>query len=301
MKFGFVSIIGKPNVGKSTLLNRIMGEKYSITSAKPQTTRNRIECIYNAEPGQIAFVDTPGIHRPQHKLDEYMVNAAMSALEGMDLVLFLVEPAMPGRLDLSIIQSLNPKKKVFLVINKIDTVHDDRMLKTVPEYDRLFPFAEIVPVSAYEGTNVDTLLQLIFRCLPEGEPAFPPDMTTDQPERQLAAEFIREKALYVLDQEVPHGIAVVIDQFRERQNPDLLDVYATIVCEKDSHKPIIIGREGRTIKEIGMQARREMEHFFRIKVNLKLWVKVKSRWRDSEYQVRNFGYDPTGGIRSGRV
>lgn len=291
MKSGFVTIIGKPNVGKSTLLNQIMGEKFTITSNKPQTTRNRIQCVYNGDEGQIVFIDTPGIHRPEHKLGEYMVKAATSTISDVDLVLFLVEPGSPKELDLSIIKSLSPRNKVILVINKIDSVPGETIIEMVPEYQKLFNFAEIVPVCAFNGRNVDTLLEQVYKYMPEGDPCFPPDMVTDQPERQLAAEFIREKALYVLDKEIPHGIAVVIESFEEREDKDILNINALIVCEKDSHKPIIIGKGGRTLKEIGSQARHELEHFFRIQVNLKIWVKVKPRWRDSEFLVRNFGFD----------
>ncbi len=294
MKSGFISIIGKPNVGKSTLLNQIMGEKFAITSKKPQTTRNRIQCVYNYDGGQMIFIDTPGIHKPKHKLDEYMMKAAYSTVGDVDIILLLVEPGKPAEADLNILRTLDPHGNIFLVVNKIDSVKDDTLLKTVPAYAEAFDFKEIVPISAYEGTNVDTLLELIDRYLPEGEQLFPEDMITDQPERQLAAEFIREKALYVLDQEIPHGIAVVIEQFEERTNragEDILDISAAIICERDSHKPIIIGKGGRTIREIGMQARHELEHFFRIKVNLQLFVKVKNGWRDSDIQVRNMGYD----------
>ncbi len=291
MKSGFITIIGKPNVGKSTLMNQIMGEKFAITSKKPQTTRNRIQCVYNYDGGQMIFIDTPGIHKPKHKLDEYMVKAAVGTVGDVDLILLLFEPGAPKEEDLSILRSLPKSASVFLVLNKIDSVKGDTLIQTVQHYSDLFPFKEIVPVSAYEGTNIDTLLEQIDRYLPEGEPLFPEDMVTDQPERQLAAEFIREKALYVLDQEIPHGIAVVIERFQERDDQDILDIDAMIVCERESHKPIIIGKGGRTIKEIGSQARHELEHFFRIKVNLKLFVKVKSGWRDSEYLVRNFGYD----------
>ena len=294
MKAGFITIIGRPNVGKSTLLNQIMGEKLSITSKKPQTTRNRIQCIYNYEGGQMVFIDTPGILKPRHKLDEYMVKAAVGTISDVDLVLLLVEPGEPKERDLAIIESLPKNGKIILVVNKIDSVKDDTLLRLVPGYEKLYPFSEIVPISAFEGTNIDTLLEVIDQYLPEGDPLFPQDMLTDQPERQLASEFIREKALYVLDQEVPHGIAVIIETFEEKttgRGKDILNIDATIVCERDSHKPIIIGKGGRTIKEIGSQARRELEHFFRIQVNLKLFVKVRSGWRDSERYVKNYGYD----------
>ena len=291
-KSGFVSIIGRPNVGKSTLLNQFLGEKLAITSNKPQTTRNRIHGIYTNEKGQIVFIDTPGIHKPSHKLGEYMVKAASTTIGDVDLILLLVEPRRPGKEDLMIIDQV---KKVgadtFLIINKIDTIPKVNLLECINTYKDLYSFQEIVPICAFKGDGVRELQDLIFAYLPEGPGFFPDDMITDQPERQLVAEYIREKALYVLDQEIPHGIAVVIDTFAEREDKAIVDINATIICEKESHKPIIIGKQGATIREIGSQARREIERLLGMQVNLKLWVKVKERWRDSEFLVKNFGFD----------
>ena len=286
MKSGFISVIGRPNVGKSTLLNQIMGEKLTITSNKPQTTRNRIQCIYNGEQGQAVFIDTPGIHKPNHVLGSRMMKEVEESLSGIDLLLVLIEPGTPRQEDQEILRRAQKTRvPVVLVINKIDMV---KTVQTARSYGELFSFAEIVPISAYNGTNVDELIRVVYQYLPEGPAYFPKDMVTDQPERFLIAEFIREKALYVLDKEIPHGIAVMIDQFTERTDRELIDVHATIVCEKASHKPIILGKQGRTIKEIGSQARREIERFMGVQTNLKLWVKVKENWRDSEMYVTNY-------------
>ena len=290
MKSGFISVIGRPNVGKSTLLNQIMGETAdTITSNKPQTTRNRIQCIYNGEQGQAVFIDTPGIHKPNHVLGSRMMKEVEESLSGIDLLLVLIEPghAQTGR-------SGNPSESAEdsgsggPCDHKIDSVSPEKTVQTARSYGELFSFAEIVPISAYNGTNVDELIRVVYQYLPEGPAYFPKDMVTDQPERFLIAEFIREKALYVLDKEIPHGIAVMIDQFTERTDRELIDVHATIVCEKASHKPIILGKQGRTIKEIGSQARREIERFMGVQTNLKLWVKVKENWRDSEMYVTNY-------------
>lgn len=289
MKSGFISVIGRPNVGKSTLLNQIMGEKLTITSNKPQTTRNRIQCIYNGEQGQAVFIDTPGIHKPNHVLGSRMMKEVEESLSGIDLLLVLIEPGTPRQDDQEILRRAQKTRvPVVLVINKIDSVSPEKTVQTARSYGELFSFAEIVPISAYNGTNVDELIRVVYQYLPEGPAYFPKDMVTDQPERFLIAEFIREKALYVLDKEIPHGIAVMIDQFTERTDRELIDVHATIVCEKVSHKPIILGKQGRTIKEIGSQARREIERFMGVQTNLKLWVKVKENWRDSEMYVTNY-------------
>ena len=289
MKSGFISVIGRPNVGKSTLLNQIMGEKLTITSNKPQTTRNRIQCIYNREQGQAVFLDTPGIHKPNHVLGSRMMKEVEESLSGIDLLLVLIEPGTPRQEDQEILQRAQKTRvPVVLVINKIDSVSPEKTVQTARSYGELFSVAEIVPISAYNGTNVDELIRVVYQYLPEGPAYFPKDMVTDQPERFLIAEFIREKALYVLDKEIPHGIAVMIDQFTERTDRNLIDVHATIVCEKASHKPIILGKQGRTIKEIGSQARREIERFMGVQTNLKLWVKVKENWRDSEMYVTNY-------------
>ena len=284
-----VAIVGRPNVGKSTLLNQIMGEKLTITSNKPQTTRNRIQCIYNGEQGQAVFIDTPGIHKPNHVLGSRMMKEVEESLSGIDLLLVLIEPGTPRQEDQEILRRAQKTRvPVVLVINKIDSVSPEKTVQTARSYGELFSFAEIVPISAYNGTNVDELIRVVYQYLPEGPAYFPKDMVTDQPERFLIAEFIREKALYVLDKEIPHGIAVMIDQFTERTDRELIDVHATIVCEKASHKPIILGKQGRTIKEIGSQARREIERFMGVQTNLKLWVKVKENWRDSEMYVTNY-------------
>ena len=289
MKSGFISVIGRPNVGKSTLLNQIMGEKLTITSNKPQTTRNRIQCIYNREQGQAVFIDTPGIHKPNHVLGSRMMKEVEESLSGIDLLLVLIEPGTPRQEDQEILQRAQKTRvPVVLVINKIDSVSPEKTVQTARSYGELFSVAEIVPISAYNGTNVDELIRVVYQYLPEGPAYFPKDMVTDQPERFLIAEFIREKALYVLDKEIPHGIAVMIDQFTERTDRNLIDVHATIVCEKASHKPIILGKQGRTIKEIGSQARREIERFMGVQTNLKLWVKVKENWRDREMYVTNY-------------
>ena len=289
MKSGFISIIGRPNVGKSTLLNQIMGEKLTITSNKPQTTRNSIQCIYNSPDGQAVFIDTPGSHKPNHYLDTKMMKAVEDSMADVDLLLVMVEPGTPRQEDLDVFDRVKRcKAPAVLVINKIDSVSPEKIAATAKQYSEIYHFKEIVPVSAFCGTNVKELLRVVFSYFPEGPAYFPPDMVTDQPERVLVAEFIREKALYVLDKEIPHGIAVLIDTFTERQDRDLIDINATIVCEKASHKPIILGKQGRTIKEIGTQARREIQRFMGVQVNLKLWVKVKENWRDSEIYVTNY-------------
>ena len=289
MKSGFISVIGRPNVGKSTLLNQIMGEKLTITSNKPQTTRNSIQCIYNSEEGQAVFIDTPGIHKPAHVLDSKMMKAVDDSLADIDVLVVMVEPGKPKEDDLAAIsRARHAKAHKLLVINKIYNVSTERIDQTARDYAASGDFEEIIPISAFEGTNVDEFLRVVYQYLPEGPAYFPPDMVTDQPERVLVAEFIREKALYILDKEIPHGIAVLIDTFTERTDRDLIDINATIVCEKASHKPIILGKQGRTIKEIGTQARTEIQRFMGVQVNLKLWVKVKENWRDNEIFVTNY-------------
>lgn len=289
MKSGMITVIGRPNVGKSTLLNKIVGEKLTITSNKPQTTRNSIQCVYNCEEGQAVFIDTPGIHKGPHVLDNKMMKAVDDSLSGIDVVICMVEPG-PQREDdqAALVRASRSKAKKILVINKIDNVPSEKIARTAQHYTQEWNFDDIVPISAYDGINVDELLKTVFQYLPQGPAYFPPDMVTDQPERVLIAEFIREKALYVLDKEIPHGIAVLIDTFSERTDKELIDVNATIICEKASHKPIILGKGGQTIKKIGSQARVEIEKFMGVKTNLKLWVKVKENWRDSEIFVNNY-------------
>ena len=293
-KSGFVTLIGRPNVGKSTLMNKLIGQKIAITSNKPQTTRNRIQTVYTCEEGQIVFVDTPGIHKAKTKLGEYMVNVAEQTLKEVDVVLWLVEPTdFIGAGERHIAEQLeNVKTPVILVINKVDTVKKEEILGFIDNYRKIYDFAEIVPVSALKGTNTDDLISTIFKYLSEGPMFYDEDTVTDQPMRQIVAELIREKALKCLSDEIPHGIAVYIDQMKERKSGDIIDIDATIVCERDSHKGIIIGKQGVMLKKIGSAARYEIERMMEIKVNLKLWVKVRKEWRDSDMQLKNFGYDP---------
>ena len=293
-KSGFVTIIGRPNVGKSTLMNHLIGQKIAITSNKPQTTRNRIQTVLTDEArGQIIFLDTPGIHKAKNKLGEYMVNVAEHTLQDVDVILWLVEPTdYIGAGEQHIIQKLKSvTTPVILVINKLDTLSDkDEMLKYIDVYRKVYDFAEIIPASALRGENTDTVVDMIFKYLPYGPMFYDEDTITDQPERQIVAEMIREKALHALNEEIPHGIAVTIEQMKQRKGKPIMDIDATIICEKDSHKGIIIGKQGAMLKKIGSNARYEIEHLLDEKVNLKLWVKVKKDWRDSDYLLKNFGY-----------
>ena len=288
-----MSLVGRPNIGKSTLMNRLIGEKIAIISNKPQTTRNRVQSILTKDDFQIVFIDTPGIHRPRHKLGEYMVKSAETTLNEVDAVLMLIEPSDKIlEADRLIIEKFaKVKSPVILVINKIDTVERERVFKVIDEYRKLYDFAEIVPISAFEGTNTDELLSVIRKYLPEGPQYFPSDMVTDQPERQIASEIIREKALRLLEDEIPHGIAVEITEMKKRKEGNLVDVRATIFCEKDSHKGIIIGKHGDMLKKIGTKARGDIERLLGSPIYLELWVKVKKDWRDSDFLLKNFGYD----------
>ena len=293
-KSGFVTLIGRSNVGKSTLMNHLIGQKIAITSDKPQTTRNRIQTVYTDERGQIIFLDTPGIHKAKNKLGEYMVNVAEHTLKEVDLILWLVEPStFIGAGERHIAEQLQGiKTPIILVINKTDTVkNQEDILTFINAYKDICNFAEIVPVSALRDKNTDRLLEQLFKYLPYGPQFYDEDTVTDQPMRQIAAELIREKALRMLDDEIPHGIAVVIDQMKERSN-GIIDVDATIVCERDSHKGIIIGKGGSMLKRIGTAARMEIENLMDTKVNLKLWVKVRREWRDSDMYMKNYGYNP---------
>ena len=285
-------MIGRPNVGKSTLMNHLIGQKIAITSNKPQTTRNRIQTVYTSEEGQIVFVDTPGIHKAKNKLGEYMVTVAERTLSEVDVILWLVEPTtFIGAGEQHIAEQLRKTKTpIILVINKIDTVKREEILKSIDAYKDICDFAEIVPCSALKGDNTEDLIKVIMKYLPYGPQFYDEDTVTDQPERQIVAELIREKALRSLNEEVPHGIAVSIDQMKTR-NSRLIDIDATIICERDSHKGIIIGKQGAMLKKIGSQARPEIEDMLGKKVNLKLWVKVKKDWRDSDFLIKNFGYD----------
>ncbi len=292
-KSGFVTLIGRPNVGKSTLMNHLIGQKIAITSDKPQTTRNRIQTVYTEEHGQIIFLDTPGIHKAKNKLGEYMVNVAERTLNEVDVILWLVEPAtFIGAGDRYIVEQLQKvKTPVVLVINKVDTVKKEEILKFIAAYKDIYPFADIVPVSALKGDNTGQLIETIFGHLPAGPRYFDEDTITDQPERQIVAELIREKALRLLNDEIPHGIAVAIERMKERRGSDIVDIDATIVCERESHKGIIIGKNGEKLKRIGTSARKEMENLLDMHVNLKLWVKVKKDWRDSDFLLKNYGYN----------
>lgn len=292
-KSGFAAIIGRPNVGKSTLMNHLIGQKIAITSRKPQTTRNRIQTVYTDEQGQIVFLDTPGIHKAKNKLGEYMVNVAQRTFKDADVILWLVEPTnFIGAGERHIAEQLKLcKLPVILVINKVDTVKKSEVAGFIESYRNICNFAEIVPVSALCSQNLDTLLECIFKYLPYGPQFYDEDTVTDQPQRQIVAEMIREKALRTLDEEIPHGIAVTIDRMKERSQGNLVDIDATIICERDSHKGIIIGKQGAMLKKIGSAARFEIEKMLDMKVNLKLWVKVKKDWRDSDYLIKNFGYD----------
>ena len=298
-KSGFVTLIGRPNVGKSTLMNRLIGQKIAITSNKPQTTRNRIQTVYTCQEGQIIFLDTPGIHKAKNKLGEYMVTVAERTLKEVDVILWLVEPTtFIGAGERHIEEQLrSTDTPVILVINKIDTVEKQEILRFIDAYKDIVDFQEIVPVSALKGENTEELVKVMFQYLEEGPCYYDEDTITDQPERQIVAEMVREKALRNLNDEIPHGIAVVTDQMRERKRKDksghlenIIDIDATIICERDSHKGIIIGKQGAMLKKIGSQARKDMENLLDCKVNLKLWVKVKKEWRDSDYLMKNFGY-----------
>lgn len=291
-KSGFVTLIGRPNVGKSTLMNQLIGQKIAITSDKPQTTRNRIQTVYTEERGQVIFLDTPGIHKAKNKLGEYMVSVAENTMSEVDLVLWLVEPTTfigAGEQHIvSILQKVDTP--VLLIINKIDTVKKEELLAVIDAYKDLLEFAEIIPVSALKGENKKALVDELFRYLPEGPMYYDEDTITDQPERQICAELIREKALRMLKDEIPHGIAVAIERMKERPGGRLMDIEATIICERDSHKGIIIGKQGAMLKKIGSSARIEMERLLGIKVNLNLWVKIKKDWRDSDILLKNFGF-----------
>ncbi len=293
-KSGFVTLIGRPNVGKSTLMNHMIGQKIAITSNKPQTTRNRIQTVYtDADRGQIVFVDTPGIHKAKNKLGEYMVNVAENTLKDVDVILWLVEPTtFIGAGERHIAEQLKKVTiPVILVINKIDMVKKEEVLTFIDAYRKIYDFAEIIPASALRGENQDVVIDMIFKYLPYGPMFYDEDTVTDQPERQIVAELIREKALHALDEEIPHGIAVSIERMKKRQGQKIMDIEATIICERESHKGIIIGKKGAMLKKIGSNARYEIEKMLDMKANLQLWVKVKKDWRDSDILMKNFGYN----------
>lgn len=290
-KSGFITIVGRPNVGKSTLLNYIMGEKLSIVSNKPQTTRNNIQTILTGDDFQMVFVDTPGIHKPKHKLGEYMVNSAKESTKDVDLVLFLTNPDEEiGKGDKFILETLRDKKcPVFLVLNKVDESTQDRVAKSLEMYSKEFSFAEIIPIAAIKGKNVDKLVELMKKVMPEGPKYYPDDMITDVQEKFVVSEIIREKALRTLRDEVPHGIAVDIIQMKQN-DIGTYHIEVDLICEKDSHKGIIIGKNGQTLKRIGETSRYELEKFLRAKVNVKIWVKVRKEWRDNQSFLKELGY-----------
>ncbi len=289
-KSGFVTLIGRPNVGKSTLMNCIIGQKIAITSNKPQTTRNRIQTVYTSEEGQIVFLDTPGIHKAKNKLGDYMVTVAEKTLSEVDVILWLVEPSnFIGAGERHIIEQLKKgKTPVILVINKIDTVKKEQLLEYIDTYRKEYDFSEIVPVSALKAENIKELLKCIMKYLPYGPAFYDEDTVTDQPVRQIVAELIREKTLRLLSDEIPHGVAVSIESMKYKKN--IVDIEATIFCERDSHKGIIIGKNGAMLKKIGSMARRDIEDLLEKQANLQLWVKVKKDWRDSDFLLKNFGY-----------
>lgn len=290
-KSGFATLIGRPNVGKSTLMNCLIGQKIAITSNKPQTTRNRIQTVYTSEEGQIVFLDTPGIHKAKNKLGDYMVGVAEKTMSEVDVILWLVEPSnFIGAGERHIIEQLQKTATpVILVINKIDTVKREQLLEYIDTYRKEYDFAEIVPVSALKAENTEELIKCIMKYLPYGPAFYDEDTVTDQPMRQIVAELIREKALRLLEEEIPHGVAVSIESMKFRKN--IVDIEATIVCERDSHKGIIIGKGGSMLKRIGSMARPEIEDMLGKQVNLQLWVKVKKDWRDSDFLLKNFGYN----------
>ncbi|ART77322.1 GTPase Era [Sutcliffiella horikoshii] len=292
-KSGFVSIIGRPNVGKSTFLNRVIGQKIAIMSDKPQTTRNKIQGVFTQDDAQIVFIDTPGIHKPKHKLGDFMMKVAQNTLKEVDLVLFMINAKEGlGKGDEFIIEKLKETSTpVYLVINKIDEVHPDDLLPLMETYKALYPFKEIVPISALQGNNLEILLDQIKKFLPEGPQYYPADQVTDHPERFIVAELIREKVLHLTREEVPHSIAVAIDSMKKRENKDMVDIQATVVVERDSQKGIVIGKQGKVLKEVGQKARVDIEALLGSKVFLELWVKVQKDWRNKQSQLRDFGFN----------
>ena len=290
---GFVAIVGRPNVGKSTLMNYMIGQKIAIMSDKPQTTRNRIHGVLTNERGQIIFMDTPGIHKPKHRLGEQMVKTAVQTLDGVEAALFLVDATMPkGAGDEYIIELLKKVKDtpVFLLINKIDLIEKQQLFEIINSYKETYDFAEIIPISAKSGDNVDALLDRLMGLLPEGPQYYPPDMVTDHPERFIVAELIREKVLHLTHEEVPHSVAVEVEQMQLREEKNMLVIHAAIYTERDSQKAIIIGKSGALLKQIGQRARYDIERLLGSKVYLELWVKVKADWRNREHMLRNFGF-----------
>jgi GTPase len=292
-KSGFISIIGRPNVGKSTFLNRVIGQKIAIMSDKPQTTRNKVQGVLTTDESQMIFIDTPGIHKPKHKLGDFMMKIAQNTLKEVDIILFMVnvEEGL-GKGDQFIIEKLKGvKTPVFLILNKIDQIHPDELLPIIQKYNELFPFAATVPISALEGNNVEHLLELIQENLPEGPQFYPADQITDHPERFIVSELIREKVLHLTREEIPHSIAVVIDKMERKDDKNLIDVLATIIVERDSQKGIVIGKQGAMLKEVGKRSRMDIENLLGSKVYLELWVKVQKDWRNRASNLRDYGFN----------
>lgn len=291
-KSGFVTVIGRPNVGKSTLLNQIIGEKISIISDKPQTTRNKILMVYTEDNFQVVFLDTPGIQMPKNVLGEYMLKISKSTLEEVDAIAFMVDESLEtGKLDKYIIEELNSiSTPIILLINKTDKLRDEEVAQLISKYNDMGLFKEIIPISAINNSNIDKFIKVLKELLPEGPQYFPEDMITDQPERFIIAETIREKALINLEEEVPHGIFVDVEGVKDRNDKEIIDVFATIYCEKDSHKGIVIGKNGKMLKAIGQSAREDIEKLLGSKVNLQIWVKVEKNWRERDNKVKYFGY-----------
>ncbi|MEK9198747.1 GTPase Era [Ureibacillus sp. 179-F W5.1 NHS] len=292
-KSGFISIIGRPNVGKSTFLNRVIGQKIAIMSDKPQTTRNKIQGVLTRDQSQMIFIDTPGIHKPKHKLGEFMIKVSKNTLREVDLIMFMVNAEQGlGKGDEFILELLEgTKTPVFLVVNKIDQIHPDELVNIIETYKGKFPFAEIIPISALQGNNVDNLLVTIENYLPDGPQYYPADQVTDHPERFIISELIREKVLHLTREEIPHSIAVVIDKIkRDEENEHMIRVQATIMVERDSQKGIVIGKRGALLKEVGTLARKDIEMLLGSKVYLELWVKVQKDWRNKSTHLRDFGY-----------
>ncbi|MCF2646879.1 GTPase Era [Niallia sp. JL1B1071] len=290
-KSGFISIIGRPNVGKSTFLNRVIGQKIAIMSDKPQTTRNKVQGVLTTDDSQLIFIDTPGIHKPKHRLGDFMMKVAQNTLKEVDLILFMVNAEEGfGKGEEFILEKFQTvKTPIFLVINKIDTIHPDQLFSIIESYKEKYPFKEIIPISALEGNNVETLLTQIKKYLPEGPQFYPADQVTDHPERFIVSELIREKALHLTREEIPHSLAVVIEKMERKPN-DVINVMATIIVERDSQKGIIIGKQGSMLKEIGKRARTDIENLLGNKVYLELWVKVQKDWRNKMTQLRDFGF-----------
>ncbi|MGE7913194.1 GTPase Era [Lysinibacillus xylanilyticus] len=292
-KSGFISIIGRPNVGKSTFLNRVIGQKIAIMSDKPQTTRNKVQGVLTTNDSQMIFIDTPGIHKPKHKLGDFMLKVSKNTLREVDIIMFMVNAEQKlGKGDEFILEMLagNPTP-VFLVINKIDQVHPDELIGIIESYKERYDFAEIVPISALQGNNVENLLETVTKYLPEGPQYYPADQVTDHPERFIISELIREKVLHLTREEIPHSIAVVIDKIRrDEENEGKIRVAATIMVERDSQKGIVIGKRGALLKEVGIRARKDIEMLLGSKVYLELWVKVQKDWRNKSTHLRDFGF-----------